>query len=303
MHWTLFALDSDPANDYMYTFPDKRLLVRREDLPDAPEMLAPLIKNGVEHAFHLIPDGGPVVKDSDRKRDETELLLKDGKTDLLPGIHPRPVFTDGQFEQKFMLCADATAGTGLILPARIETWEAYISQLKNYFDTAMDKMRIVTDTDPGFFRRGNLHANVTDLGDFRAIITISGTVEPYKYERYDSTEPWMWDDFSFIDGIIREYGDITVTHDTGKNYMTFPVPVRGKDILPAFKRVDASDSNSAVQVALDPVGGPWYDAAFADYQTIRGIRITYGRMMFNERYLYFRGSGKHISVKVRGGTR
>ena len=302
MHWTLFALDSDPANDYMYTFPDKRLLVRREDLPDAPEMLAPLINNGVEHAFHLIPDGGPVVKDSDRKRDETELLLKDGKTDLLPGIHPRPVFTDGQFEQKFMLCAEAPAGTGLILPARIETWEAYISQLKNYFDTAMDKMRIVTDTDPGFFRRGNLHVNVTDLGDFRAIITISGPVEPYKYERFDSTEPWMWDDFSFIDGIIREYGDITVTHDAGKDYMTFPVPVRGKDILPAFKRVDSSDAESAVQVSLDP-NGTWYDAAFADYQTIRGIRLAYGRITFNERYLYFRGSGKHISVKVRGGTR
>ena len=300
MHWTLFALDSDPANDYMYTFPDESARARPENLPGVPEMFAPLVKDGIEHAFHLIPDSGPEVKDSDRKKDEVEMLLRDGKTDLLPGICAKPVFTDGTYEQKFLLCSHLTDSAGHVIPARIGAWEAYLSQIKTYLDTAMEKMRIVTDTDPGFFRRGKLRANVTDLGDFRAVITISGTVEPYKYERYDSTEPWIWDDFSFIDGIIREYGDIAVTHGEG-SYMTFPVPVRGEDILPAFKRVTAGDTDADVQVSTDGVN--WYPAAFADYQTISGIRLNRGRMPFNERHLYFKGNGKHISVKVRGGTR
>lgn len=301
MHWTLFALDSDPANDYMYTFPDERARARSEDLPGAPEMFAPLIRDGIEHAFHLIPDTGPEVKDSDRKKDEVEILLRHGKTDLLPGICDKPVFTDGRYEQRFLLCSDLTCRSDRIIPARIEAWEAYLSQIKTYLDTAMEKMRIVTDTDPAFFRRGNIHANVTDLGDFRAIITISGEVEPFKYERYDSTEPWIWNDFSFIDGIIREYGDITVAHDAGKNYMTFLAPTRGEDIVPAFKRVTAGDADADVKVSVDKVH--WYDAAFADYQTIKEIRLDGGRMWYNKRYLYFQGAGKHISVKVRGGTR
>lgn len=36
-------------------------------------------------------------------------------------------------------------------------------------------------------------------------LTITGNVDPYKYDIEDGSEPWKWDPFSFRTGIIRNY--------------------------------------------------------------------------------------------------
>ena len=309
MHWTLFALDSDPAHDYMYTYPASEAEDRNAaDGPDAPELLAPLIRDGIEHAFRLAPLTGPEFRDVKRKTDETDILLRDGKPDLLPGIYPKPVYTDGKYSQKFLLCGGLSEAERVRLDSP-GAWYACISRLQNYLDSAMDKMRIVTSIDRGFFRRGSCCVNVTELKDRRAIITVTATVEPYKYERYHSAEPWVWADFSFVDGIIREYGAVTVTHDAGHDYMTFSVPVRGKDIVPKFRRGAVGDAVDAVQVSTD--GEHWTDCAFAEFapaddpaaRFAKALTLEGARRDGQERTLYLRGAGKTIGIRLRGGTR
>ena len=38
--------------------------------------------------------------------------------------------------------------------------------------------------------------------------------EPFKYGKLSSLEPWKWDPFSFVNGVIRNYGDIKVNGTT-----------------------------------------------------------------------------------------
>lgn len=309
LHWTLFALEGDPSGDYMYTYPNALAADRNgADTAGAPEMLAPLIKDGIERAFRLTALTGPLFDNGERKTDETELLLSHGKIDLLPGVTDRPLYKQAKYEQKFLLCGrDGDADR--VTPEDVEAWGACISQVKNYLNAAMGDMRIVTDTDRGFFRRGRFRANVTELKNNRAIITITGMLDPFKYERCHSAEPWVWADFSFVDGIIREYGEITVTHEPGE-YMTLQIPMRGGDVTPEFKRVDAGDDDNDVQVcAADPDGGNnWTNAAFAqwaraDDKTVlytKGLTLEGCRMPGQTRALYLRGNGKKIAIRMRG---
>lgn len=82
------------------------------------------------------------------------------------------------------------------------------SKLSNYIHGR--KLKIIFSKDNGFYWLGRIE--VTDVKQHVSgqTITISATVDPYKYETQSSLEPWNWDTFSFEDGIIRDYFDIAV---------------------------------------------------------------------------------------------
>ena len=75
---------------------------------------------------------------------------------------------------------------------------------------------IIFNRDPSFYWIGRVIVTSAESTFHGPIITITATVDPYKYELQSSIDEWEWDDFSFDDGIIREYnltlpGSITVT--------------------------------------------------------------------------------------------
>lgn len=250
MHWTLFLSDEDPASDYMYTWPNE-MAERRSMLPltpgaapenlgalwtadnlppgQTPATLEELERRGAEHAFRLIPLTGPRTESAKRRRAEKEQPFVDGKTDLQRGVWSRPVFGTAKYEQKFMIAGESSE-TDRAVAARPEEWETAASRVRDFLNAA-GPMRIVTDTDRGWYRLGNCHATVPEVKDKREHITVTAELDPYRYERYHSAEPWLWDDFSFIDGVIREYGDIDVGALTG-GY--FAIPMRDADVVPEF---------------------------------------------------------------------
>lgn len=87
-------------------------------------------------------------------------------------------------------------------------YHSIYSKLANYIQGR--KLKIVFNKDPGYYWIGRLAIADVKQHNSGQTITLTATVDPYKYETQSSLEPWDWDTFSFEDGIIRDYFDIAV---------------------------------------------------------------------------------------------
>lgn len=290
--------------DYKWSLATKTAKCRDETgAAQLPEMYAKLTVGEHQEAFHLLKMKHPVVSEPVRKRDIVEIFGRDGDIDLYEKLIPRPIFERREIEEQFLLLGQ-NAESGDYYVGNYREWAALISQLKNYFNSFTGQMRIVLSHDPGFYWEGRVTASIDELEPYRAILTITADVEPYKYERYHSAEPWIWDDFSFIDGIIRDYSNIPIVHNAGTNnseYMVFAIPMRLRDVVPQFLA-----SGSGVKVSTDLVN--WYDVIYGDDADFaeNGIQLTGTRSpYFDERPLYIKntsGESRTISIMMRGAT-
>lgn len=59
------------------------------------------------------------------------------------------------------------------------------------------------DADKTFYYWGRCTINKFKTDRTLAIITVDCNVEPYKIETNSASEPWLWDVFSFVNGIIH----------------------------------------------------------------------------------------------------
>ena len=82
-----------------------------------------------------------------------------------------------------------------------ENWKNKISEISNYLHGR--KFKIIFDEDSSFYYYGRLTVNNFKSNKSTGTIVIECDVEPYKYDLYASDEDWLWDPFSFIDGIIN----------------------------------------------------------------------------------------------------
>ena len=57
--------------------------------------------------------------------------------------------------------------------------------------------------DKTFYYWGRCTINKFKTDRTLAIITVDCDVEPYKIETNSASEPWLWDVFSFVNGIIH----------------------------------------------------------------------------------------------------
>jgi hypothetical protein len=89
-----------------------------------------------------------------------------------------------------------------------DSYFAKFSELANYIHGR--KLKIIFSKDSGYYWIGRIAVADAEPKFYGQTITITATVDPYKYETQSSLEPWLWDIFSFEDGIIRDYYDIAV---------------------------------------------------------------------------------------------
>ncbi|MCO7121910.1 mtfA protein [Ihubacter massiliensis] len=106
-------------------------------------------------------------------------------------------------------------------------YEVVKSQIANYLHGK--RYRIVSDLDPHFYYEGRLKFNAEKSSKAESTITLSGDVNPYKFEMTSSAEDWLWDPFSFADGVIRTAKDLRVD---GELVVTIPPTVR--PCIPVF---------------------------------------------------------------------
>lgn len=159
-----------------------------------------------------------------------------------------------------------------------EKWHAMTSEIANYLHGK--QMKVILDTDPGYYYIGRL-ALVSEKSNYLVSkVTISGNMDPYKYEHLSSVERWKWDSFSFRDGIIRNYGDMEVD---GSRQLK--IPGRRKEVIPTII------ASTAMEVEFKGVRYPVPKGESKIYSIV----ITEG-----DNILTFYGHGT-VSVVYRGG--
>lgn len=111
-----------------------------------------------------------------------------GVIDLTTAITGYPVM--GQREGSFQFAAKA----------RQAEWQTLISTLAGILHG--QTLRVILDDDPGWYYEGRFALNRGECSPRHAIVTIDYSVGPYAWARESTAEPWLWDPFSFVDGVI-----------------------------------------------------------------------------------------------------
>lgn len=72
------------------------------------------------------------------------------------------------------------------------------------------KTKMVIDDESGRFYNVRLGVDYQKSNPVMSQITLSGKAEPYKYDTQSTSEPWLWDSFSFENGVIQQFDSVTV---------------------------------------------------------------------------------------------
>lgn len=130
-----------------------------------------------------------------------------GIIDLTTAITGYPVM--GQREGSFQFAATA----------RQAEWQTLISTLAGILHGQM--LRVVLDDDPGWYYEGRFALNIGECSPRHAIVTIDYSVGPYAWARESTAEPWLWDPFSFVDGVIGN-GTFAASFSASEDVTTTP---------------------------------------------------------------------------------
>lgn len=108
-------------------------------------------------------------------------------------------------------------------------WDNVISDFRNKIDGRI--IHVIFDNDRLYYYRGRCHVEnfdrIYDKGEFTLSIP---NADPYKYNISSATEPWLWDTFSFINGVITNLGDIEVNGTA-----TLTIPKGSMYVVPEFQ--------------------------------------------------------------------
>ena len=162
---------------------------------------------------------------------------------------------------------------------RSQDWPGFMSNFLN--DLHGKKVKVVFDNDPSYYYQGRATVESDyEKGNEIARFTLTINAEPYKYSNQSATEPWLWDPFSFVDGVIRYYNQIQVDGTAQIQVLGSEMPV-----IPVFT------TSAAMQVEF---GGKTYDLA-------AGNNKIYDIVLMNQAYtLTFTGTGT-VSINYKVG--
>lgn len=162
-----------------------------------------------------------------------------------------------------------------------EKWSGLISQIASDIQGA--EKRIILDTDKGFYYVGRCEIDTEKSNDVTAEIAITCTCEPYKISVASSDEPWKWDTFNFLNGVIRNTSDITISSASGWQKVTLDGWVHNETLRIV--------SNAEMKVRYRN----------STYTISVGENIMYDLILYKgTNDLYFQGTGK-ITLIHRGG--
>jgi len=142
-------------------------------------------------------------------------------------------------------------------------------------------MKIILSEDPNFYYYGKVKVKDYDRYSLLHTIDIECDVEPYKYDLTSSDEDWLWDPFSFIDGIINETRDLVVDRE-----LEVSILGRRQKVVPKFVCENPLQLIFNEQTYNLPAGGSYSP----------DIEICEG-----ENILKFIGNGT-VTIEYRGGS-
>ena len=142
-------------------------------------------------------------------------------------------------------------------------------------------IKCVLPDDPNYYYEGRFSLQTTKSNDVLADFVITGDVQPFKMERYTAAENWLWDPFSFENGIVRGYSGISISG-------SLSVDVTGSD-MPIVPKITCS---AAMTVE---VGGKTFELT-------EGVNKNYDIILGSgTNVMKFTGTGT-VSIDFRGGV-
>lgn len=158
------------------------------------------------------------------------------------------------------------------------SFAAVLSEVTNYVHGR--KLRIAMDWDKNYYYEGRCTVNSFKTDKRTATIVVDCDCDPYKMEKNSTSTPWIWDTFSFVDGIIY-INTVTVSGTT-----TVTLINRRKIVSPTFT------CSAAMRCSF---GGKTYNLSKGT-QTVLDIRLQDG-----ENIVTFTGTGT-VTIDYKGGS-
>ncbi|MCD8206435.1 MAG: phage tail family protein [Bacteroidales bacterium] len=88
-------------------------------------------------------------------------------------------------------------------------WAALISLIAGAIEGQDEK--IILDIDSGYYYTGRCHVSTSKSNSVLSEIVIECYCQPFKMDVNTSDEPWLWDPFSFVDGMATSTSDISIS--------------------------------------------------------------------------------------------
>lgn len=180
----------------------------------------------------LITKSRPVISSPNPKTNYIDIPEADGKLDLTESLSG-----EVRFENRKITCEF------IVIEAR-KRWTTIYSDILNYLHG--QKVKVILDEDPNHYYLGRLTIDSWKSDKKTSTLTITGDVEPYKYDVAGSLDLWEWDVFNFEQDFIREYNDLKVDGS-----MTFTVYGSRKSSVSEF--IVHSEDGSGMQVTFKGV--------------------------------------------------
>lgn len=139
---------------------------------------------------------------------------RSGSLDLSEVIAKRPVYESRHIKVELAGFKDTLS------------WDGFVSALRNAYSGKT--VMLVFDNDPCWYWIGRAELTGFKRERAKGSVTLSlPHADPYKYYYVSTTEPWLWDSFSFVDGIITELDALTISGST-----TIRVPQSDAPVVP-----------------------------------------------------------------------
>ena len=149
--------------------------------------------------FHTLDDwefalgNNNYISDPEMETNYINVPYRDGLIDASTAITGRPVYKKRQLS------------FGLGGMRERMAWDSVVSQIRNNIHGRICQLTL--DNDPGHFWRGRVFVQDFDrdrgLGHFTLNVP---NAEPYKYNKLQSSDPWLWDTFNFLTDMVTQTG-------------------------------------------------------------------------------------------------
>ena len=229
---------------------------------------------GEKHSFRdwkLITKSRPNISSPSPKTNYIDIPEADGKLDLTESLTGEVKFDNRKITFEFT-----------VIEAR-DRWTGLYSDIMNYLHGK--KMKLFFDEDPNHYYLGRFEIDEWKSDKRTSTLTITGDVDPYKYDLYSSLEDWKWDTFNFENDAVREYANLQVN-----KRLEFTVIGSRKSVVPVFNV--NSETGTGMKVMFEGITYNLQDGS----NIVVNIIIKEG-----ENNLIFLGSGT-VSVDYRGGS-
>lgn len=226
------------------------------------------VRFGTKHSYD---DFGLVLQKKDLslpepKTEKIEVTGRNGAIDLTESLVDEVTFKNRTITFTFVVL------NGLLY------WSKALSELTNYLHGR--KMQIILDADKTFYYYGRCTVDKFESKQRLATIVVKCDVEPFKIEVNGAGMPWLWDTFSFVNGIIH-VNEVTVAGTKIVNLLN-----RRKVVSPTFT------CSAPMTVVFD---GVTYKLP-AGKTTVYDIRLQEG-----DNNVTFKGTGT-VKIEYKGGS-